>query len=103
MLQLLASGLPGLKNGKVVGVADEDTPEEPERQESIEGGCAGVLLGVCECGKGHVGDFEWADLQILPWQGRKRTLRAIQTTPDTSDGSWRHILRAVEQEGGVRA
>jgi hypothetical protein len=50
--------LPRLKDGKVVGMADEDTPEEPQRQETIEGGCAGVLLGVCECGKGHLEEFE---------------------------------------------
>ena len=35
-----------LKNGKVVGVADEHTPEEIHRQESIELTCAGILPGV---------------------------------------------------------
>ena len=67
---LTSSDLPRLKDSKVMGVADEDTPEEPQRQESIEGGCAGVLLGVCECEKGHPGEFEWADLQILRRHGR---------------------------------
>jgi len=53
------SVLPRLKDSKVMGVADEDAPEEPQRQESIVGGCAGEsFLGVCVCEKGHLGDFK---------------------------------------------
>ena len=34
-------GLPRLKDSKVMGVADEDAPEDSQRQESIVGGCVG--------------------------------------------------------------
>jgi hypothetical protein len=33
--------LPRLKDSKVMGVADENVPEDPQRQESIVGECAG--------------------------------------------------------------
>jgi len=62
----------------MLGVADEDAPEEPQRKESIEGGCAGEpFWGVCECDKGHPGDFEWADVQVLQRYGRIRMLCSI--------------------------
>jgi hypothetical protein len=36
-----SGGLPRLKDSKVIGVADQDAPEESQRQDSIVGGCAG--------------------------------------------------------------
>jgi hypothetical protein len=47
-----------LKDGKVVGVADEHTPEEIHRQESIELTGAGILPGVCEGEEGYAWEFE---------------------------------------------
>ena len=54
----LDSFLPWLKNDKVVGVADEHTPEQIRGQQSIELGCAGILQGVCEGEEGYAGEFE---------------------------------------------
>ncbi len=52
------SVLPRLKDSKVMGVADENAPEDPQRQESIVGGCAGESFrGVCVCKKGHPGEL----------------------------------------------
>jgi len=42
----------------VVGVADEHTPEEIHRQESIELNGGGILLGVCEGEEGYAGEFD---------------------------------------------
>jgi len=50
--------LPWLKNDKVVGVADEHTPEEIRRQQPIELCCVGILPGVCESEEGYVREFE---------------------------------------------
>ena len=47
-----------LKNGKVVGVADEHTPEQIRGQQSIELGRAGILPGVCEGEEGYAGECE---------------------------------------------
>jgi hypothetical protein len=47
-----------LKDGKVIGVADEHTPEEIHRQESIEITGAGILPGVCEGEEGYAREFE---------------------------------------------
>src|SRR5260370_40773816 len=53
------SVLSRLKDSKVMGVADEDAPEDPQRQETIVGGCAGESFrGVCVCEKGHPGEFK---------------------------------------------
>ena len=50
--------LPWLKNDKVVGVADEHTPEEIRRQHPIEPCCVGILPGVCKGEEGYAGEFE---------------------------------------------
>lgn len=51
--------LPRLKDSKVMSVADEDAPEDPKRQETIVGGCAGdSFRGVCVCEEGHPGKFK---------------------------------------------
>ena len=83
MLQSLSSGgLPRLKDGKVVGVADEDAPEEPQRQEPIEGACAGESFWEsANVTKDTLGNFEWADLQVLQRHGRIRTLCSISNRP----------------------
>jgi len=47
-----------LKNGKVVGVANEHTPKEIRRQQSIELGRAGILPRVCEGEEGYAGECE---------------------------------------------
>jgi hypothetical protein len=47
-----------LKDGKVIGVVDEDLPEEPRRQHTVESLCAGILLGAGEAEEGHAGQFE---------------------------------------------
>ena len=47
-----------LKNDKVIGVADEHTPEEIRGQQSIELGRAGILPGVCEGEEGYAGECE---------------------------------------------
>ena len=39
-----SSLLSRLKNGKVLGVIDEDAPEEPYRQHTVEPLCNGILL-----------------------------------------------------------
>ena len=69
--------LPRVENNKVIGVADEDAPEEPRSQQPIELRSAGIFLGVCECEEGDPGDFEWADLQVLRRHGRIRMLCSI--------------------------
>jgi hypothetical protein len=54
---LTGAVVPRLKDGKVMGVADEDAPEDPQRQETIVGGPAGESFrGVCVCEKGHPGE-----------------------------------------------
>lgn len=63
-------GLPRLKDSKVVCVADEDAPEDPQRQESIVSGRSGESFrGVCVCKKRHPGKFKGADLQDLKRYG----------------------------------
>ena len=61
--------LPWLKDDKVVGVADEHTPEEIRGQQSIELAGAGILPGVREREEGYAGEFECSNLHILRWQG----------------------------------
>jgi hypothetical protein len=45
---LSSSALPWLKDRKVIGMVDEDLPEEPHRQQSVEVRCTGILLGADE-------------------------------------------------------
>ena len=52
-----SSALPRLKDRKVIGVIDEDLPEEPHRQQSVEVRCTGILLGACQGGEGYVLNF----------------------------------------------
>jgi hypothetical protein len=48
-----------VENSEMMGVAYEDSPEEPQRQESIVVGCAGESFwGVGVCEKGHPGEFK---------------------------------------------
>ena len=48
-----------VENYKVMGLGDEDAPEDPQRQESIAVGCAGESFwGVRVCEKWHPGEFK---------------------------------------------
>ena len=47
-----------LKDGKVIGVVDEDAPEKPGRQDTVESLYAGILLDASEAEEGHAGQFE---------------------------------------------
>ncbi len=52
-----SSVLSGFKDGKAVGVVDEDAPEEPGSQDSVEPLYKGILLG-CGAEEGDAGQFE---------------------------------------------
>jgi hypothetical protein len=52
-----SSVLSGLKDGKAIGVVDEDAPEEPGSQDSVEPLFKGILPG-CGAEEGHTGQFE---------------------------------------------
>ena len=79
MAEVDTSVLPRLQDRKVMGVADEDAPEDPKRQETIVGRCAGESFrGVCVCEEGHLGEFKCADLQVLRRYGRNWTLCSIE-------------------------
>ena len=49
--------LPRLKDRKVIGMVDEDLPEEPHGQQSIEVRCTGILLGAYQGGEGYLLNF----------------------------------------------
>ena len=52
-------GLSWVENNKVMGLGDEDAPEDPQRQESIAVGCAGESFrGVRVREKWHPGEFK---------------------------------------------
>jgi len=51
------SVLSGLKDGKAIGVVDEDAPEEPGSQDSVKPLYKGILLGF-GAEEGHAGQFE---------------------------------------------
>ncbi len=42
-----------LKDGEVIGVVDEDAPEEPRRQDTVEPLYKGILLGASEPEEEH--------------------------------------------------
>jgi hypothetical protein len=77
----LHSSALSLEDGKVIGVVDEDTPEEARSQDAIESLLAGILLDTGESEEKHAGQLERADLDILRWQRRKDLLRSIHTPP----------------------
>jgi hypothetical protein len=52
-----SSLLSRLKDGKAIGVVDEDAPEESCSQDTIEPLCIGALLGG-SAEEGHAGQFE---------------------------------------------
>jgi hypothetical protein len=53
-----SSVLSRLKDGKVIGVVDEDAPEEPGRQDTVESLCTGILLDAREHEERHAGQLE---------------------------------------------
>ena len=65
LLPVVVKSLSRLKDGKVIGVVDEDVPEEPGRQHTVESLYAGILLGASEAEEGHAGQFEGADFHVL--------------------------------------
>ena len=42
----------------MIGVVDEDAPEKPGRQDTVESLYAGILLDASEAEEGHAGQFE---------------------------------------------
>jgi hypothetical protein len=52
------SFLPRLKNGKVIGVVDEDAPEEPRRQDAVDPLETGILVDAGETEEGHAWQFD---------------------------------------------
>ena len=48
----------GSKDGKAIGVVDEDAPEEPHSQDTIEPLYTGTFVGGSEAEEGHAGQFE---------------------------------------------
>jgi hypothetical protein len=52
------SSLSRLKDGKVIGMGNEDAPEECQRQEAVEPLGACIRLGASEADEGHSAQFE---------------------------------------------
>jgi hypothetical protein len=52
------SSLPRLKNDEVIGVVDEDAPEERSGQDTVEPPYAGILLDASEAEEWHARQFE---------------------------------------------
>jgi hypothetical protein len=52
-----SSASPRLKNRKVIGMVDEDLPEELHRQQSVEVRCTGILLGAYQGDEGYLVNF----------------------------------------------
>jgi hypothetical protein len=65
------SFLPRLKNGKVIGVVDEDALEEPRCQQAIKLCDRRVLLAGYGCEERYVGQSDGANLYVLRCQSRK--------------------------------
>jgi hypothetical protein len=47
-----------LKDGKTIGVVDEDAPEELRRHDTVEPLYMGILLNANEAEEGHAAQFE---------------------------------------------
>ena len=58
LLPVVVKSLSRLKDGKVIGVVDEDAAEELRRQDTIESLYTGILLDASEAEEGHAGQFE---------------------------------------------
>jgi hypothetical protein len=56
--RLLSFVLSRLKDGKTIGVVDENAPEELRRQDTVEPLYVGILLNANEAEEGHAAQFE---------------------------------------------
>jgi hypothetical protein len=74
------AALPCLKDDKVIGVADVDTPEERSRQQSVHFNLGNILFGANEAREGYLMKCQCADLHILGRQDGKHPFHSIWTT-----------------------
>ena len=80
-MPMRSSVLSRLKNGKVIGVVDEDPSEEPHRQDAVEPLRRASFWVPARLKNVTPRQFERADLHILGRQSRKDPLRSIHPVP----------------------
>jgi len=87
----------------MIGVGNEDAPEESQREVAVEPLGAGILLGSGEADEGHPAQFQCADFHVLRWQGRKYQLPSVHTCSlDVTALRGRQVLSRVVENGAVR-